>query len=171
MSLRYTTWQYGELLWVYKTCTFKNHANLLAYLANWQLYTLESSFPDTITHQGTHFLGFVQIFSALIVKKNCQNGLLLKCSCVCCWLLNYMHGHIDDPPCSISTLYITRVINYSRPTMVPLLFHTASNKRWVRPGDEVSTICWYDCLIATIAYNFKVHMIQIDHCWNVMNWT
>ena len=46
------------------------------------------------------FLAFAQVFSALIVrKKNCQNGLLLKNSYVYCRLsINYVCGHIDDPP-------------------------------------------------------------------------
>ena len=171
MSLRYTTWQYGELWWAYKTCTFKNHTNLLAYLANWQLYTLESGFPDTITHQGTHFLGFVQVFSALTVikKKPCQNGLLLKCSCVCCRSLNYMHGHIDDLPCSISTLYVTRVINYSRPTMVPLCSHIlqATKGGWglgTRLALYVGMIAWLRQLHTTSKYIW-CRLIIVEMWW------
>ena len=35
----------------------------------------------------------------LFRKKNCQNGLLLKNSYVYCRLsINYVRGHIDDPP-------------------------------------------------------------------------
>ena len=35
----------------------------------------------------------------LIIRKNCQNGLLLKNSYVYCQLsINYVRGHTDDPP-------------------------------------------------------------------------
>ena len=45
------------------------------------------------------FLGFAQVLSALIVQKNCQNRLLLRHNCVYRRLLiNYVCGHIDDPP-------------------------------------------------------------------------
>ena len=52
-----------------QTRTFKNYANLLDYLANWPLYTPENGFQGTIKHQGGPFLGFAQVFFALIVRK------------------------------------------------------------------------------------------------------
>ena len=50
-----------------QTCTFENHANLLTYLANRLLFTLENGFQGAIKCQSGPFLGFAQVFSALIV--------------------------------------------------------------------------------------------------------
>ena len=89
MALCYSTESYGEHT---QTCTFKTHANLLAYLANWPLYTLGNGSQGAIKRQGGSFLGFAQVLSALIALKNCQNGLLLK---------HYVYSdelRIDDQP-------------------------------------------------------------------------
>ena len=94
-----STTSYGEHT---QTCTFENHANLFAYLANRPLYTRRMAFQVLrIKHQGSPFLGFAQVLSAL---KNCQNGLLLKHSCVYCRLRNHVRGHIDDLPTLNSVL-------------------------------------------------------------------
>ena len=76
--------RYGECT---QTCTFENHANLLAYLTNWLLCTLENGFQGIIKCQGGLFLSFAQAFSALI-WINCQNGVPLKHSFVYCRLHN-----------------------------------------------------------------------------------
>ena len=52
-----------------QACTFENHANLLTYMANWPLFTPENGFQGAIKHQGGPFLGFAQVFSAVIVQK------------------------------------------------------------------------------------------------------
>ena len=79
-----------------QTRTFENHANLFA-LGKQTTVHPENGFPGAtyIKHQGSPFLGFAQVLSAL---KNCQNGLLLKHSCVYCRLCNHVRGHIDDLP-------------------------------------------------------------------------
>ena len=53
-----------------QTCTFENHANPLAYRANWQLFTPENG-------------------SRLVLKHNYVYSRLL---------INYVRGHIDDSP-------------------------------------------------------------------------
>ena len=90
-----------------QTCTFENHANLLAYLTNWLLFTPENGSQGAIKCQGVAFLGFAQVFSALIVRKNCKNGLLLKHSYVYCRLLiNYVCGaHRQSTYAQFSPLY------------------------------------------------------------------
>ena len=62
-----------------QACTFENHANLLTYLANWPLFTPENGFQGAIKHQGGPFLGgpflgFAQVFSAVIVKKKTKTA-------------------------------------------------------------------------------------------------
>ena len=77
---------YGERT---QTCTFKNHTNLLTYLANWPLFTLKSGFQGAIKCQGSPFQGFAQVSSAL------------KHNYVYCRLsINYMYvsGRIDNLP-------------------------------------------------------------------------
>ena len=71
------------------TRTFENHANLLAYLANRPLFTLENGFQGTIKCQGSPFLGFAQVFSIYCFKK-LPEWTPTKHS--------YVRGHIDDPP-------------------------------------------------------------------------
>ena len=44
-----------------QTGTFENHVNLIAYLANWPLFIPENGF------QGSPFLGFAEVFSALLL--------------------------------------------------------------------------------------------------------
>ena len=61
---------------------FENYANLLA--SNWLLYTLENSFQSATKHQGGPFLGFAQVFSAIIAHVN--------------YATTSMGGHIDNPP-------------------------------------------------------------------------
>ena len=95
VTLPGSTASYGERK---QTRTFENHANLLAYLTNWPLYTPENGFRDVIKRQGGPFLSFAQAFSALIVRINCQNGVPVKHGFVYCRLRNYGRGHIDDPP-------------------------------------------------------------------------
>ena len=47
-----------------QTRTFENHANILKYVANCPLYILVNGFKAL--HQGSPFLGFAQVSSALI---------------------------------------------------------------------------------------------------------
>ena len=58
-----------------QTRTFETHANLLAYLTNWSLYTPKNGFRGVIKRQGGPFLSYAQAFSVLIVRINCQNGV------------------------------------------------------------------------------------------------
>ena len=111
---------YGERT---QTHTFENHANLLTYLAKWPLYFPENGFQGTIKCQGSPFLVFAQVFSALIVRKNCQNGLLLKKK-LCVLSIDQLHAwaHRRSTYAQLSPLYpslypyVTHVINYSRPS-------------------------------------------------------
>ena len=57
-----------------QTCIFKNHANLLSYLANWLLYILENGIQGNIKHQGGPFPRYAQVFSVLIVQKTARMG-------------------------------------------------------------------------------------------------
>ena len=94
VTLPGSTASYGERK---QTRTFENHANLLAYLTNWPLYTPENGFRDVIKRQGGPFLSFAQAFSARIVQINCQNGVpQSKAS----WIVDYATTgvYIDDPP-------------------------------------------------------------------------
>ena len=130
MALCYITRQYGKLWWAYtdrQTCTFENHANLLPYLANWPLYTLENGFWGFIECQGGPFLGFAQALSALAVWINLPEQALTHGN-VYCWLHNYVHGCTSTmclrsikpslpflyPLCL--SYYVSHVINYSRPS-------------------------------------------------------
>jgi len=61
------------------------------------LYTPENGFRSVTKRQGSLFLSFAQIFSALIVWINCQNGVPLKHGFVYCWLCHYGCGYNDDP--------------------------------------------------------------------------
>ena len=57
---------------IFVTSTSENHANLLAYIVNWLLYSLENGFFEallTIECQGGPFLGYAQAFSMLMVKN------------------------------------------------------------------------------------------------------
>ena len=85
-----------------QTRTFENHANLLT----WQT---DRSSPRRMAFKALHVLngkaalsysiGFAHVFFALILRKYCQNGLLLIHSYVHCRLsINYACGHVDDPP-------------------------------------------------------------------------
>ena len=99
----------------------ENHANLLAYLGK-----LTAVHLGTIKCQGGLFLGFAQVFSVLTVRKNCQNGLLLKHGYVyyrlwidtqlCAWAHRQSAYAQLSPLYLLSTLYVTHVINYSRPS-------------------------------------------------------
>ena len=51
---------------IFVTSTSENHANLLAYVENWLLYTLENGFFDALLTTGP-FLGYAQAFSVPIV--------------------------------------------------------------------------------------------------------
>ena len=80
--------------------------------------------------EGGPFLSFAQAFFGAIVKKkkkkktaliriNCQNGVPLKHSFVYCRLRNYGRGSSYaqlSPLYFLSTLYVTHMINYSRPS-------------------------------------------------------
>ena len=54
-----------------QTRTFENHTNLLAYLANWPLFTLENG---TIKCQCSPFLGFAQVSLHLVFEKTAKTG-------------------------------------------------------------------------------------------------
>lgn len=58
---------------IFVTSTSENHANLLAYVVNWLLYTLENGFFEALLTIGP-FLGYAQAFSVLIVKKKRENA-------------------------------------------------------------------------------------------------
>ena len=102
-----------------------------------------NGFQDTYKRQNCCFLGFAQVFSQLYVQKNCQNGIILK-QLLYCRLCNCVHGHIDDPPTLLSTfslrslyllstVYVTHVMNYLRPsTVFPYC------KRW-KAGRDMGT--------------------------------
>jgi len=71
----------------------------LTYSLTWQTdccNTPEDGFQGIIKRQGSPFLSFAQAFSALIVRINCLDGVLLKHGFVYCRLRNYGHGHIDN---------------------------------------------------------------------------
>ena len=53
---------------IFITSTSENHANLLACIANWLLYTLENGFFEALLTIGP-FLSYAQAFSVLIVNK------------------------------------------------------------------------------------------------------
>ena len=59
---------------VFVTSTSENHANLLAYVVIWLLYTLENGFFEALLTIGP-FLGYAQAFSVLIVKKRENAGM------------------------------------------------------------------------------------------------
>ena len=65
-----------------QTYKYENYANLLA--SNWLLYTPENSFQSATKCQGGPFLGFAQVFSAIIAHVN--------------YATTSMGGHIDNPP-------------------------------------------------------------------------
>ena len=66
-----STESYGERTQIH---TFENHANLLAYLANWLLYTPENGFQGTIKCQCGPFLGFARFLCAYCLKKTAGTG-------------------------------------------------------------------------------------------------
>ena len=69
----------------------------LTYSLTWQAD--RCTLPGEWLSRRGPFLAFAQVFSALIVGKKCQNGLQLKNSYVYCRVsINYVRGHIDDPP-------------------------------------------------------------------------
>ena len=59
---------------IFVTSTSENHANLLAYVVNWLLCTLENGFFEALLTIGP-FLGYAQAFSVLIVKKRENAGM------------------------------------------------------------------------------------------------
>ena len=129
VTLPGSTASYGERK---QTRTFENHANLLAYLTNWPLYTLENGFWGVIKCQGGPFLSFAQAFSALIVRINCQNGVTCSIKArlrvqsitqLRAWAHRRSAYAQLSPLYLLSTLYITHVIKYTRPS-------------WAGPGNE-----------------------------------
>ena len=83
-----------------QTRTFENHANVHSltwqtdYCSPWRM-----AFNAQLNAKAALFLGFGQVLFVLVVRKNCQSGLLLKHSYMYCRLLiNYLSGHIDDLP-------------------------------------------------------------------------
>ena len=73
----------------------------LTYSLTWQTNRCtppENGFQGAIKCQDGPFLGFAQVFSAFIVRKNCQNGLLKNSYVYCRLSINHVRGHIDDPP-------------------------------------------------------------------------
>ena len=70
---------------IFITSTSENHANLLTYIVNWLLYTLENGFFEALLTIGP-FLGYAQAFSVLIVKKKkrkCRNGKTIAKTRLC----------------------------------------------------------------------------------------
>ena len=78
-----------------QTRTFEHHANLLAYMANRPLCTMENGFWGVVECQGSPFLGFAQAFSEtyFLNEPASQNRLPLKHRDVYWWLRNYVHGY------------------------------------------------------------------------------
>ena len=69
----------------------------LTYSLTWQTdcCSPENGFQGAINPPGGPFLGFAQVFSAPIVQKNCQNGLLLKHSYMYYRIsVNYVSEHM-----------------------------------------------------------------------------
>ena len=64
-----TTLHYLVVWWAMECTQTRIFDNLLLYLANWPLDTMENGFQC----QGSPSLGFAQTFSALTVWKKCQN--------------------------------------------------------------------------------------------------
>ena len=118
-----------------QTHTFENHANLLAYLANWPLFTLENGFQGTIKCQGGPFLGFAHFFSELI-----ETGLLLKHSYVTC-IVDYRSTTWVDTStirlCSIkSSLPFSLPLRHSRDKLSQALSRFSMTEGWVGSGKE-----------------------------------
>ena len=104
------------------TWNLEKHANLLTYLTNWPLYTPENGFWGIIKCQGSPFLSFAQAFSVLIVRIDCQNGShkarLRKLSITQLWAWPHRRSAYAQlsPLYLLSTLYVTHMIKYSRPS-------------------------------------------------------
>ena len=58
---------------IFVTSTSENHANLLAYVVNWLLYTLENGFFEALLTIGP-FLGYAQAFSVLIFQNKRESA-------------------------------------------------------------------------------------------------
>ena len=102
-----------------QNCTF-NQTNLLPYLANWPLYTLENGFWGFIERQGGPFLGFAQASSASIVRTNLpkqaptkarQRVLLITQLYMC------MGVHLQCAYAQLSPLYLLSIL-YVYPTLL-----------------------------------------------------
>ena len=106
-----------------QTRTFKNHANLLAYLANWPLFSLENGFQGAIKRQGSPFLGFAQVSLHLLFEKlpeRAPNKTQLRVLS----MIDQLHEWAcpRSTYAQLSPLYpslhpnVTHVVNYSRPS-------------------------------------------------------
>ena len=71
--------------------SFKHHANLLTYLADWLLYTLENGFQSDIKGQGDPFLDFAFKPSLHLLIENHTKIRFMYMYC-------QLHRHIDDLP-------------------------------------------------------------------------
>ena len=112
-----------------QTCTFENHTNLLACLANWPQFTPENGSQRAmlLNAKVAPFLGFTQVFSALIVRENCQKQAPTKTQ-LCVYTVDYWSntcvGTSTIHLCSIQSSlpfslllrhsYVTHVIDYTR---------------------------------------------------------
>ena len=65
-----------------QTCAFENHANLLAYLANWLLFTPENHFQGTIKHHMRNVIGFAHLRTARWRKARWGLGTRLFTMCI-----------------------------------------------------------------------------------------
>lgn len=66
--------------------------------------------PLNSAHQKYHCWRSRTYHPLLIVRKSCQNGLLLKHTYMYCHVRNYVRGHTDDLPTPLyllSSLYVT----------------------------------------------------------------
>ena len=113
---------YGEH--TYLECTIENHANLLMYVTRQTDHCISQRMALTIKHQGGP--PFPRLCSSLLchyrLMIKCQNGLLLKRSCMYCRLLintqictcvHWFSTHAQLSPLYMYLLStVTHVMNY-----------------------------------------------------------
>ena len=116
----------------------------LTYSLTWPLYTPENDFQGAIKGQGGHFLGFAQVFSALIVRKNCQNGLYLKtATCTVDYRSTTCVGTSTIRLRSIkSSLPCSLPLRHSRDKLFQALYRLQATESWAGPGNEANPYIW-----------------------------
>ena len=122
---------YGERT---QTSTIKNHANLLAYLANWLLYTPVNGFQETPRRPFPRVCS--SLFSAHFSRKTLPEQAptttrlrVLTIMQLRAWASWQSASAQLSPLYLLSTLYVTHVINYSRPSTA---FPYCKCKAWER---------------------------------------